>query len=212
MPADRRRPTPSSTISTTHRVAPTSHRDVDVLGMRVLAGVRERLGDDEVRGALDRRRPALVDVDADADVERRPARRAPRSPPRARGRRAPADGCRARGRAAPRAPRVRPGARRRAARAPPSGSDASFCSAMPRLMPSATSRACAPSCRSRSMRRSSASCWSTAPARRRLERRDPLGERRRCARPDRARTRRATPSDDEEDEDRPDRPEVAVAE
>ena len=46
-----------------------------------------------------------------------------------------------------------------------SGSDSNFCSARPRLMPSATRRACAPSCRSRSIRRSSASCWSTAPAR-----------------------------------------------
>ena len=45
------------------------------------------------------------------------------------------------------------------------GSDSNFCSARPRLMPSATRRACAPSCRSRSIRRSSVSCWSTAPAR-----------------------------------------------
>ena len=45
------------------------------------------------------------------------------------------------------------------------GSVANFCSAMPRLRPSATSRACAPSCRSRSIRRSSASCSSTAPRR-----------------------------------------------
>ena len=91
--------------------------------------------------------------------------RAPRSPLRGRGRRARAGGCRARDRAAPRAPRARRGARPRAARCAPAGSDANFCSASPRLMPSATSRACAPSCRSRSIRRSSDSCWSTAPAR-----------------------------------------------
>src|SRR3954451_13889399 len=46
-----------------------------------------------------------------------------------------------------------------------SGSSESFCSARPMLIPSATSCACAPSCKSRSMRRRSAPCWSTAPAR-----------------------------------------------
>ena len=42
-----------------------------------------------------------------------------------------------------------------------SGSRAHSSSAMPRLIRSATSRACAPSCRSRSIRRSSAAEWST---------------------------------------------------
>ena len=46
-----------------------------------------------------------------------------------------------------------------------SGLVSSCCSAMPRLMPSATSRAWAPSWRSRSIRRSSDSWTSTAPAR-----------------------------------------------
>src|SRR5690625_1725151 len=46
-----------------------------------------------------------------------------------------------------------------------SGSLRSISSAMPRFMPSATSRACAPSCRSRSIRRSSAAEWSMVSAR-----------------------------------------------
>ncbi len=46
-----------------------------------------------------------------------------------------------------------------------SGSVSSCSSAIARLMPSATSRACAPSCRSRSMRRSSAACASTVSVR-----------------------------------------------
>ena len=49
----------------------------------------------------------------------------------------------------------RPAAPRHQQRAP-SGSASRRCSASPRLIPSATSRACAPSCRSRSIRRSSA--------------------------------------------------------
>ena len=193
-----------------HRVAPASHRDVDVLGVGVLAGVRERLGDDEVRGALDGRRPAAR--------RRRPARgrgaasgwRAPRSPPRARGRRARAGGCRAPGRAAPRAPRARPAARPRAARA--RRRDRMRASARPcrGSCPSATSRACAPSCRSRSMRRSSASCWSTAPARLVSSVGDALGER--PVAPGRAEHERGVDAEhDEEHEDRPDRPEVPVA-
>ena len=47
----------------------------------------------------------------------------------------------------------------------PSGSRSNISSAIPRLSDSATSRACAPSCRSRSSRRSSAAEWSTASAR-----------------------------------------------
>src|SRR3954451_23158063 len=72
-------------------------------------------------------------------------------------------------------PRARPRSSSRASRAlrrasprssrAASGSSASFCSARPMLIPSATSCACAPSCKSRSMRRRSAPCWSTAPAR-----------------------------------------------
>ena len=42
--------------------------------LRVLADVRERLGDDEVRRALDGRRRPSVEVDRDAHVQRRPAR------------------------------------------------------------------------------------------------------------------------------------------
>ena len=82
---------------------------------------------------------------------------------------------RARSRSSPAPPRRRAAPRRAALRAA-SGSAASFCSAMPRLMPSATSRAWAPSCRSRSMRRSSVSCTSTAPARVVSRTLDPLGE------------------------------------
>ena len=52
---------------------------------------------------------------------------------------------------------------------------------MPRLIDSATSRAWAPSCRSRSIRRSSAAEWSTASARRLGEHLDPLLEASRCA-------------------------------
>ncbi|REK73547.1 hypothetical protein DX116_08390 [Aeromicrobium endophyticum] len=50
-------------------------------------------------------------------------------------------------------------------RAAASGSFSSSSAASPRFMPSATSRACAPSCRSRSMRRSSAAEWSIDSAR-----------------------------------------------
>ncbi len=48
--------------------------------------VRERLGDDEVGGGLDRRPRPLGEVDGDVDAHRACARRAPRSRPRDRGR------------------------------------------------------------------------------------------------------------------------------
>ena len=68
-----------------------------------------------------------------------------------------------------RAPRP-PSARR------PRGSSASFSLASPRSMASATSRACAPSCRSRSMRRRSAAAVSTTTPAVRLQLDDPGGQ------------------------------------
>ena len=94
----------------------------------------------------------------------RRGRPAPRPRPPGRGRPAPAARSRARGRAARRSPRrppSAPGARSSAA----SGRSARRSSARPSCMLRATSRACAPSCRSRSIRRSSAAWTSSAPLR-----------------------------------------------
>ena len=71
---------------------------------------------------------------------------------------------RARSRSSPIASRASPRAFSTSSRAP-SGSRSKRSSAMPRSSASATRRACAPSCRSRSMRCSSAAAASTAPAR-----------------------------------------------
>ena len=147
-------PCPSSL--TTMRSALVGQVDTDG-GLRragVPGRVGERLGDREVGGRLDRlRQPpgrctvttSTVDCPAPAPARRR----------RARARPAPAGGCRAPARAAPEArwpptPGSWPAVCRAAA-----GSVSSSRSIAPRLMPTATSRACAPSCRSRSMRRSS---------------------------------------------------------
>ena len=203
--ARRRRPATSSTSARRADV------DRDAVARRVLGGVRERLGDDEVRGGLDRRRraarrarPATVDRQRAAVGERR-ERRA-----RARGRRAPAGGCRARGRAAPASASPTPTRASVTSCCAPSGSAASFCSARPRLMPSATSRACAPSCRSRSIRRSSASCVVDGAGARLLEHVDALARARAVARgrSRRARARRAAIA---AASSRPHRPEVAAA-
>ena len=142
----------------------------------VLGRVGERLGGDEVRGGLDRgrraarrgRRSTVVGsgLRSASDAERGADRR---------GRRAPADRSRGRGRAARASASATPARASATSCCAPSGSVANFCSAMPRLIPSATSRACAPSWRSRSIRRSSASCSSTAPSARRLERLDARG-------------------------------------
>ena len=137
-----------------------------VLGGRVLDHVRQRLGDGEVRGRLDRRRQS-----------RRSARRRPRPASGAasasawtaptRPRSASTGGWMPRTRSRSSASAVLlgraglgeqlRGRRGVAARAAPRPA--------PRFMPSATSRACAPSCRSRSIRRSSAAWVSTVSAR-----------------------------------------------
>ena len=46
--------------------------DLHVVGVRVLAGVRQRLGDDEIGGRLDRRARPLGELDRDVHVERGP--------------------------------------------------------------------------------------------------------------------------------------------
>ena len=132
---------------------------------RVLGRVGQRLGDDEVGGAS--RPPARAGASSSTSTstgtaER--ARRAPRRPRPGRGRRAPAARSRGRGRAARRSRRWPRRARWRTSSAT-SGWSASRSSARPSCMLSATSRACAPSCRSRSIRRSSAACTSSAPRR-----------------------------------------------
>ena len=91
-------------------------RDLRVRGLRVLRDVRQRLGDDEVGGRLDRvGQPVGRDL-----LDARPAaargRRATRAPPAGRGRSAPPGGCRAPARAGRRAPRAPRPARPRAAR------------------------------------------------------------------------------------------------
>ena len=158
-------PAPSSATCTTSAVVDVPHVDLDVSGLRVLPGVRERFGGDEVRRRLDRRRRPARQVDRDGDLQRRALGERGRSRARARDRRAPADGCRARGCAAPRAPRACRAAPRRGAPAPR------------RDRRRASARPCRGSCRARRAAparrragrarsaRSSDSCWSTAPAR-----------------------------------------------
>ena len=85
----------------------------------------------------------------------------------------------------------------------PSGSVRSFSSAIPRLMPSATRRAWAPSCRSRSILRSSVSCTFTAPAR--VSSSSSI----RCAAPA-VDDGGVDAREEREPESRPDRPEVAA--
>ena len=132
----------------------------------VLGRVGQALGDREVDRRLDRRRRPP----GQRAVDRRPGppcrARAPGRRRRGRGRRAPAGGCRAprsAGRRSRRAVAARASLTGTARRAPGRSSNSS--SAMPRLIDTATSRAWAPSCRSRSSRRSSAAEWSTAAAR-----------------------------------------------
>ena len=130
----------------------------------VLGDVRQRLGDDEVGDRLDHRQEPLGQL---APVPRpgwpTAAQRLERGRA-ARGRRAPAARSRGRGREARRSRRRPRGGRRGRARGPRAGRS-SRSSALPSCMLSATSRACAPSWRSRSIRRSSAACTSRAPRR-----------------------------------------------
>ena len=158
-------PLPSSTISTSSASGLGRDADPDRLGARVLARVRERLADDEVRGELDLARAA--------PAARRRASSASRSRPSAirarcagRARRAPPGAARARGPAArpePRRARRRPGAGRR----PPRRRASSLRWATLSRFATATSRCCAPSCRSRPTRRRSESAASITRARER---------------------------------------------
>ena len=131
----------------------------------VLGDVRERLDHDEVGGRLGGGGQAVVDLDVERHLDRVARRdRGQRGPEPAVGEDRGVDAARevaqlGRARAwPPRAPR------RRALRAA-TGSLSSFSWAMPRSIASATSRAWAPSWRSRSIRCSSAAWESTAPAR-----------------------------------------------
>ena len=160
--AGRRVGATAAVVATTTRSTPAAVvRDPTQRRSRagVLADVGQALGDREVDGRLDRRRRpsvrSVVTVTGMA-MSSASACTAPASPrsastggwmPRTTDRRSP--------RAAPVVAR----ASRRICWAA-SGSRPSISSAMPRLMPSATSRACAPSCRSRSIRRSSVAEWS----------------------------------------------------
>ena len=139
-----------------------------LLARAVLGRVGQQLGGAEVGDGLDR--GGGPDRDARPPARpgsrcRRPARRG-RRPARCR---APAGGSRGPGCAARRARPWRPGARRRPARGRPRRrrlvASPSFSRAMPRFMASVASRICAPSCRSRSSRRSRAAESSTASAR-----------------------------------------------
>ena len=149
--------------------SPFGHEDLDRVRLAVLGRVGQQFGGAEVGDRLDRRgRP-----DRDA---RRPARPGwrwsrPGRPGRRRGRcPAPAGGCRGPARAARPGPpwRCRCAASTSSRAAARSGTvpwSPSFSLAMPRFMASVASRICAPSCRSRSSRRSRAAASSTARAR-----------------------------------------------
>ena len=65
-------PTPSSATSTTSRSPRRRDRDRGAGRARVLGHVRQRLGDDEVDRALDRRGRALRDIHGQADRHRAP--------------------------------------------------------------------------------------------------------------------------------------------
>ena len=132
-----------------------------------------------------------------SSVDRAPARgrRPPTARRRARGPRGSRGGSRARGRAARRARPSPPRARRRRAAA---GAVRVVVEVLARPdrgpSPSATSRCWAPSCRSRSMRRRSASALSTAATRLALERARPRLRAQRDARRDRAASAQVTAS------------------
>ena len=147
-------------------VSPTRTSDTAALvALRVAGHVGERLRHDEVRGALDLGRRARIDARPRARPGSARGRRPPTARRRGRGPRGSPGGCRARGRGAPAArpwpPRAR--ARRAADRVL-----VLVVEVLPRraqLHRQATSRCCAPSCRSRSMRRRSASALPTAATR-----------------------------------------------
>ena len=69
-------PAPSSVTCTTSALVDVPHVDLDVSGLRVLPGVRERLGGDEVRRRLDCRRRPARQVDRDGRPAAGCARRA----------------------------------------------------------------------------------------------------------------------------------------
>ena len=124
--------------------------------------VRQRFGDEEVGGELDRVGQPLASRSVHAHRKRRRVARATRQPPRDLRRAGGSDGFHARARAARRSP-----ARPRPARARATSS----CVASPRgcwrgraRARASTSRCCAPSCRLRSMRRRSASVGGDDPS------------------------------------------------
>ena len=124
---------------------------------RVLGDVRERLGDDEVGGRLDRRAAAASSgTRVELDRHRRAAGQRLERRRRGRGRSARAGWMpRASSRSSSVASRELRDAPRRAAPRPPRGRSSSFARASRSVSASATSRCCAPSCRSRSRRRRS---------------------------------------------------------
>ena len=136
-------------------------RDLDPAtpGAGVLAGVGQALGDREVDGRLDRRRRPSVELAVTVTGMAMSSASACTARP-ARGRPGPADGCRGPPTAGRRGPRPSWLAPHAGSAGRPRGRGPHISSAMPRLIPRATSRACAPSCRSRSIRRSSVAEWS----------------------------------------------------
>ena len=157
-------PTPSS--ATTTVACPLERRDADrrVRGVRVLGDVRDRLGDDVVRGRLDRRRQPLVRQLGDLDGTGARMASASSAGPSPRSVRTAGWMPRASSRSSASPWRAGP-ARRRAARGRPPGPSRASRSTIRRSSASETSRCCAPSWRLRSSRRRSASPTSTMRAR-----------------------------------------------
>ena len=133
--------------------------------VRVLADVRDRLGDDVVGRRLDRRREPLLGQLGDLDRDRRPRQqRVERRAEAALGEDGRVDAARELAQLREPVGEIVLG-RRRGSPARPRGSLSSFAATMLSSSATETSRCCAPSCRLRSSRRRSASPTSTSRAR-----------------------------------------------
>ena len=169
-------PTPSSPTITVSVAAVVPHPHPGILRRGVFRGVRQRLGDREVDRRFHRRGRSAVEVDVHLD---RPGmgegqRCDPAGQP-AVGEHRRMDAAHQRAQFGQRGASRTAGPRRSARRRPP-GRGRPVPAPVRGSSPRATSWACAPSCRSRSIRRSSAAEWSTVSRPGGLEFADPFLE------------------------------------